>query len=616
MIHHFFQISDLHLSVHFDPTRKPDFYRFCTEVVDTIKPSVILATGDLTDARTRGPMGSKQYEEEWRMYADVIKQSNVTKKAAWLDMRGNHDDFNVYDWADPQNFYRKYSVQGHHRGHYSYNHIDGISGDTYSFIGVDACLQPGPKRPFNFIGVLHESDIVQLEQLKKNATDSGAAMILWFGHYPTSSLATPTHGLREIINGPYFCGHFHIKQLYATQATGFLEVEVADWRASRTYRVAAVDHGLFSFTDVSLGDDWPVILITNPKPTMFAMSKIEPLYRIQESTHIRALVFSNQIIKSVQVMLDDDEWADMVHVSNSSLYVHAWSPLKYPTGLHLITVRARDEKGHERIERHQYSFDGSRPQFGAKARFLLRLTSQIFFKTIFFTVILAIVLPLLSLRLLDYVGKGRGLRLGPDRTPLNRLLAKFYLLASNNSLFVPAVGIPLYATFGPMLVGHVVDGHWGTVFVWGMFVDGSYLPGGFTYIMAILFLVLIHIPMVVILAHCVHIRYNQLATSKVTAVKLPLMRTLCHVRNFFVLFILILHFLYSLLFAHAYGPIAWFLGFFYTWTLGVYICMWRRTMVATSKDFTESARPKLAQSTSHNVTGGDGKIDEDSELIS
>ena len=28
------------------------------------------------------------------------------------------------------------------------------NGDRYTFVGVDACIDPGPKRPFNFFGKL------------------------------------------------------------------------------------------------------------------------------------------------------------------------------------------------------------------------------------------------------------------------------------------------------------------------------------------------------------------------------------------------------------------------------------------------------------------------------
>ena len=39
----------------------------------------------------------------------------------------------------------------------SYNYeFNTRSGDKYTFIGVDSCIDPGPKRPFNFYGALYQ----------------------------------------------------------------------------------------------------------------------------------------------------------------------------------------------------------------------------------------------------------------------------------------------------------------------------------------------------------------------------------------------------------------------------------------------------------------------------
>lgn len=48
----------------------------------------------------------------------------------------------------------------------------------------------------------------------------------------------------------------------------------------------AIDHGMFSFRDIEHGQ-WPVILITNPKHTLFLIHKLETVQTIKESTHIR-----------------------------------------------------------------------------------------------------------------------------------------------------------------------------------------------------------------------------------------------------------------------------------------------------------------------------------------
>lgn len=58
------------------------------------------------------------------------------------------------------------------------------------------------------------------------------------------------------------------------QTDGFLELELADWKHNRIFRVAAFDHGLFSFVDV-IHDSWPVVLITNPKHALFRIPEKE-----------------------------------------------------------------------------------------------------------------------------------------------------------------------------------------------------------------------------------------------------------------------------------------------------------------------------------------------------
>lgn len=63
---------------------------FCTRTVEAIKPKVVLASGDLTDAKHKNNMGSSQYEEEWIVYNDVLRKCDIKNKTIWFDIRGNH----------------------------------------------------------------------------------------------------------------------------------------------------------------------------------------------------------------------------------------------------------------------------------------------------------------------------------------------------------------------------------------------------------------------------------------------------------------------------------------------------------------------------------------------
>ena len=62
----FLQITDIHLSIFQDGRRKgslAEFRTFCGETVKTIGPAAVVASGDLTDAKTRDRLGSRQYKQ-------------------------------------------------------------------------------------------------------------------------------------------------------------------------------------------------------------------------------------------------------------------------------------------------------------------------------------------------------------------------------------------------------------------------------------------------------------------------------------------------------------------------------------------------------------------------
>ncbi|PNF33569.1 hypothetical protein B7P43_G16995 [Cryptotermes secundus] len=486
----FIQISDIHISIFHDESRVTELKEFCDLTLNAIKPTIVLASGDLTDAKSEDNMGSRQYVQEWELYKDVLQACRVTEKTVWLDIRGNHDNFNVPSLTSKQNYYRNYSIQGQaHPKSYMYQIKKG--GETYSFIGMDACLEPGPRRPFNFVGVLSQEEMDHVKKLSDEAKRKGSNHTIWFGHYPTSCiLTTGSDGVRALISKypesiVYVCGHYHtlggmVPSMYTLQQAGFLELELGDWKDNRMYRLLAVDHGMFSFVDLK-HREWPIVLVTNPKHALFAIPTREPLHMISHSTHIRILGFSLSPIESVQVKVDDSIWQNCTHILGP-LYVHPWNPNLYARGIHEIHVLIKDEAGREKLTTQPFSLDGSRMSFRLLPRLALMSNISLVFQCLFGTMLTLCVLPLCILKYLHRLVRARKhYRPRVSICFFQNWIRKLWILSTVDRVFYPLVLYALYLTVGPWSIGEVIEGHTGIIFAWGTIVNGAYLPGSFTY---------------------------------------------------------------------------------------------------------------------------------------
>ncbi|XP_014232229.1 transmembrane protein 62-like [Trichogramma pretiosum] len=577
----FVQITDIHISIFRDPLRITELKEFCDVTVGAIKPQVVLASGDLTDAKTLDKMGSRQFVEEWVHYKKVLDDSRVTEKTTWLDVRGNHDNFNVYDEKSKENYFANYSIQGgkHPR---SYMHQVRRGSELYSFVAMDACLKPGPKRPFNFVGALDEQELATLRGLMNESRKSQADHVVWFGHYPTSCIVAPYKGgARAFIgsyeeNIAYLCGHFHtlggsVPNMYSLQKAGFLELELADWKDNRMYRLGVIDHGQFSFVDID-HRDWPVALVTNPKNAQFVMPRKEKLQSIIDSTHIRVLAFSIADIKSVRVKINNGDWIECDHVEGP-LYVTNWNTSDYKTGIHDIHLKVVDDEGREKTITQPFSLDGSRLAFRILPRILLMYDIGCIFQMFFLILFVMVILPLCILRICHHTLQSVcGMKGRPkSRVKLfNWWLRSHWILATVDRLFFPLVLYAVYLLFGPWIIGEIIDNHTGVVFAWGTYVGKAFLPGSFTYAYGFFQLLSFHLPLTIMVAHRVNKRLQSIENPETKSTKFYC-KLWEHV-PFIFLILLQLSMIYF--FWLAYGTIAAILCPLRTWSMLLAFYLW------------------------------------------
>ena len=491
----FVQLSDIHISAYHDSNIVSDLKDFIYSIITIINPSLVLATGDLVDAKSEDGFSTHQNTEEWKIYYSILQETKIEEKIPWLDLRGNHDCFDVESAKHESNLFSNYSAMGRKHKLKSYMYVHKPNYGTYSFIGIDACPEPGLKRPFNFFGILTDRDVAELKLMAQETIDHN--FTIWFAHYPTATLAiyydtTLKPALKSSNSLAYLCGHLHhlggiSYTMYSRQPDGYLELELADWKVNRRYRIMAIDHDLASFVDTNYLN-WPVILVTNPKEASLSVPIVEPLTRMKYSTHIRILIFSPHYIDSVIARVDGIELKELFQHIQGPLYVIKWHPSHYFNGLHTLQIEV-NSTGLITRKTSSFSLDGQVPLYSIISNFILfsHPPSIIFYLYYIFWFI-CIILILLSL-------------FAPPR--IEAYLEILYWtrpLKKYTNVKIMWFIANIYPILGPWCIG-VVSSHFslGIIYLYGIQLPSGFIPLYYMYGIALEQLLTFNIPCTLIL---------------------------------------------------------------------------------------------------------------------
>ncbi|KAL6646432.1 hypothetical protein ACP70R_018040 [Stipagrostis hirtigluma subsp. patula] len=358
------QLSDLHFSA-FHPDRAADFRRYVGGALAMVNPALVLITGDLTDAKSKDLLSSRQEKVEWIEYENVINDiadRSGLNKEVFYDLRGNHDSYGVPEVGGMLDFYRNHSINARlgRTGMVQSITLQN-SGWKYLFVGLDSAMDIGLRSPTNIFGQPTDQLLTDLDAALSqwdNHSISFPITKIAFGHFPISFSALTTSGIsiRDVFLkhslSAYLCGHLHTnfgrnlkrhhisdqhqlssKQYYQTDihedmptalnihncsartesSAEFWEWEMGDWRSARSMRIVAVDSGYVSYTDINFtfGSRDVIIVPTFPLDSRFMQRSSYPhdsSCQAMSTTHlgtVRTLVFSRQKIESVTAKVYD-----------------------------------------------------------------------------------------------------------------------------------------------------------------------------------------------------------------------------------------------------------------------------------------------------------------------
>ncbi|KAJ9546093.1 hypothetical protein OSB04_025800 [Centaurea solstitialis] len=243
---------------------------------------------------------------------------------------------------------------------------------NHLFVSFDSAMSTGLRGPTNLFGHPTDQLLTELDShlSQWDSTPLKSVTKIAFGHFPLS-FSAPSRSKRTLKDiflkhsiTTYLCGHLHTKfgknlkrhhemdhnlanshhlfQLNIHQKPSlsstncpkgdlkvdeFWEWEMGDWRKSRAMRVLAIDRGRVSFidTDLKMGAKEIVILPTYPLDSRYISTTESNRYKCQstdESSDIRALVFSKTPIASVKAKIYDSSHGDLYMVFETSMDKH------------------------------------------------------------------------------------------------------------------------------------------------------------------------------------------------------------------------------------------------------------------------------------------------------
>lgn len=148
---------------------------------------------------------------------------------------------------------------------------------------------------------------------------------------------------------------------------------------------------------------------------------------------------------------------------------------------------------------------------------------------------------------------------------------KYWILSTIDRIFWPIIFYCIYISIGPWAICEIVDGEYGALFIWGVYIHGNFFPGSLTYLYATSQLVICQFPLIWILSKGTAKRFYQVIGMPTKNHRGSMLRKVYRLAFYMIIAIEIS---LSIYFGVYYGIISIILGPFRTWSIAMNIMLY------------------------------------------
>ena len=329
-------ISDTHIAAHYKDSiqRLKESYRKIHEI---IKPTFVIHTGDIVDNYDSAtlPTYSKQIESQWKIYAEIVEESGISKDEL-IEILGNHDVYDMVTYDKGEELFDKYSKTER--------------DDFYAFtkkrknvrvVGFLAQELPTSHGPAAFVSQMTTTLLDHLEAAFDKEKDAKYTILA--NHFinslifPSSAKSSRGNTYQDIIRNNkvdvLLTGHSHPTTFESVHLAGTIEITITDMKEKDGFGLFTYDNGRINYVIMDQNkNDFAVV--TSPTPSKLATRNFK-----DTSFPIRVISFDSNTTKKIHVSGDakcDLVFKDYLDAEGKIALYESPNKIEFSSGIHKI----------------------------------------------------------------------------------------------------------------------------------------------------------------------------------------------------------------------------------------------------------------------------------------